>query len=441
MALFADLPFAVRLFSVLLLGVLSARSINWAIYTWAYFPRQLGPWCPPAPPAASTSAGRSQKRKGKAAGTKLSSTRSWLDHLPAIGWFRLRRESPVHGKIYWLRPFVIELLYPIGLVWYYRFYFTGGSLPPGAGRFLIPMATQMHWQFFGHWILFSLLAIATFIDFDEQSIPDLVTVPGTIIGLLGAAFCPLWLPLTLQFGASGVVGITELDAAWPDAWPAKLQGGGGLVLALFILAVWGFALLDRRVILRRGVRKALQYFVARLFRNRVLSITVVVVTVGLMLLTTACWTMGTTRWNFLISSLFGLAFAGGVTWAVRISASYGFGAEALGFGDVTLMAMIGAYMGWQPSLIIFFLAPVLALLFVVIRWIITRDTATPYGPYLCAAVIVLLIYWDAIWTNWAAPMFALGVAPILIGLAVCVALIGVMLWTWQLIKRAIFAAS
>jgi prepilin signal peptidase PulO-like enzyme (type II secretory pathway) len=158
-----------------------------------------------------------------------------------------------------------------------------------------------------------------------------------------------------------------------------------------------------------------------------------------MLFTATCWAMDVQRWNLLLSSLLGLAFAGGVTWAVRISASYGFGAEALGFGDVTLMAMIGAFIGWQPSLLVFFLAPMLALLFVVVRWIITRDTATPYGPYLCAAVVVLLVYWDGLWTNWAAPMFALGVASILIGLVACVALIGVMLWTWQLIKRAVFA--
>jgi len=336
---------------------------------------------------------------------------------------------------------LIELLYPIGLVWYYRFYFSGGTLPPGAVKFLVPLASQMHWQFLGHCVLFTLLAIATFIDFDEQSIPDMVTIPGTIIGILGAVLSPLWLPLTLQLGAAGVVGVTELDATWPDLWPGWLQGWYGLGLALCILMVWGFALLDRRVILRRGVSKAVQYFFARLFRHRRLSMTVVTVTAGLMLWTTVCWTLEIQRWNMLLSSLLGLAFAGGVTWAVRISASYGFGAEALGFGDVTLMAMIGAFVGWQPSILVFFLAPILALLFVLVRWVITRETATPYGPYLCAAVVVLLIYWDAIWTGWAAPMFALGVAPILIGLVACVALIGVMLWSWRLIKRTVFAVG
>ena len=109
----------------------------------------------------------------------------------------------------------------------------------------------------------------------------------------------------------------------------------------------------------------------------------------------------------MLSSLFGLAFAGGVTWGVRLSASAGLGVEALGFGDVTLMAMIGTYLGWQPSLLVFFIAPLVAILFVLLH-VITGDTATPYGPYLCAAAAIVLVYWHELWTEWAARMFTFG---------------------------------
>ncbi len=51
-----------------------------------------------------------------------------------------------------------------------------------------------------------------------------------------------------------------------------------------------------------------------------------------------------------------LAF-GGVIWAVRVLGRWTLRMEAMGFGDVTLMAMIGTYMGWQASLVVFFLAP------------------------------------------------------------------------------------
>ena len=132
----------------------------------------------------------------------------------------------------------------------------------------------------------------------------------------------------------------------------------------------------------------------------------------------------------------GLAFAGGVTWAVRLSASWGLQVEALGFGDVTLMAMIGTYIGWHPSLIVFFLAPLISIAFVLVRWMLTGETATPYGPYLCAATVVLLVYWNSFWIGWAEPVFQLG--GIILGIVVaCVVLMGVMLWIWRLVKQTL----
>ncbi len=187
--------------------------------------------------------------------------------------------------------------------------------------------------------------------------------------------------------------------------------------------------------------KAWVYFWARALRNRTLVATVTATTLSLMAFVVLVFWIQNGRWPYLLSSLIGMAVAGGMTWGVRLSASYGFGAEALGFGDVTLMAMIGAYVGWQPSLIIFFLAPMLALLFVVARWVVTRDTATPYGPYLCAAAAVLLVGWDSLWTRRAAPLFELGAGFIMGGLVTCVVLIGVMLWIWQTIKRAVLGAG
>jgi leader peptidase (prepilin peptidase) / N-methyltransferase len=436
------LPIELRCALVFLIGLTTARFINWSIYNWAYFPRQLGPWAPPV--AKQSIANKKKKRSAEQV------QRSWKDHLPVWGWWRLRGEQSVHGKGYWIRPLLIELIFPIALALYYRFQTTTGGLPPGAVKLLLPMQPQMHFQFLGHWVLLSLMAIATFIDFDEQSIPDYITIPGTIIGIVGAALSPLWLPLTVAARGSGIV---EMDAAWPAPIPDWFGTTQGLGVGLLILLVWGFALLDRRVIWRRGWKKAAIYFFARMFRYRALWLTVLLSMLGLMIFTVACYLAGTARWNFLLSSLLGMAFAGGLTWAVRISASYGYGIEALGFGDVTLMAMIGAFIGWQPSLIVFFLAPFVGMVFVIIRWIITRELATPYGPYLCGAVVVLLIYWEKLWLlrfmnlfvaadelavnligpklNWSIS----GAELIMVGSIVCVILIGMLLWILQLLKR------
>ncbi|MEZ6078737.1 MAG: prepilin peptidase [Pirellulaceae bacterium] len=145
---------------VAVLALAAARFINWAVCNWAYFRRQAGPW-------AAAPSGYPPRR--------LS------DHWPILGWFALRREAPALGKWFWLRPVLIEFLFPLAMLWYYHFYVSGGTLPLGQAA---KVAGALHWQFVGHFVLFVLMMIATFIDFDEQSIPDYVTIPGTVIGLL-----------------------------------------------------------------------------------------------------------------------------------------------------------------------------------------------------------------------------------------------------------------
>ncbi len=413
---FIALPLAIRIVIVGLLALSGARFINWAIVNWSYFKRPLGPWA--APP-------------------KGCPPRQASDHWPIVGWWNLRRESKSLGNWFWLRPLLIELLFPLAIAWYYHFYVSGGALSLGQAARIV-VQSELHYQFFAHFVLFVLMMIATFIDFDEQSIPDYVTIPGTVIGLLGAAFAPAWLPFH-----QAPLSVVELHANIPDPWPTMLDGPRGLLIGLAVLVVWGFALLDRRWIGRRGFAKGIQFFVARMFRHPWLWKVVFSVTLTLALFVTLAWAskMPAGRWGYLLSSLMGLAFAGGVTWAVRLSASWGLRVEALGFGDVTLMAMIGTYIGWQPSLLVFFIAPLVAILFVLARWMITGDAATPYGPYLCAATVLLLIYWDALWVNWAADMFELGPSMIVSIIVVCVVLMGAMLWIWRLIKEALGIAG
>lgn len=413
---FIALPISLRMAIVAVLALAAARFINWAICNWAYFHRRYGPWAPP--PAGYP-------------------PRTARDRVPVFGWLALRREAPAVGKLYWLRPLLIELVFPVAMMWYYHFYVTGGALPLGQAAKVA--LGDLHWQFLGHAILFVLMMIATFIDFDEQSIPDYVTIPGTLIGLLGAALAPAWLP----FHQSPLV-VEELHANMPAPWPTFLDGDWGLAIGLTIVAVWGFALLDRRWIGRRGLGKGVQYFFARMFRHRWLWKIVLLVTLLLAVGVALAWgsaRMNPGRWTYLLSSLLGLAFAGGVTWGVRLAASWGLQVEALGFGDVTLMAMIGTYVGWQPAMLIFFLAPMVSLAFVLVRWLITGDAATPYGPYLCASTVLVLVYWDRLWTHWAAGMFALGPAMI-VGIVVsCIVLMGAMLWIWRLIKQALGIAG
>ncbi len=410
---FISLSISVRMLCVLMVAILAARLANWAIYNWAHFSRRLGPWT---------------------AGTP-SSPRTWADHLPVYGWWLMRRESKTHGRNFWLRPLLIELILPLAMVWYYRFLIEGGTLPAPYSILSKAIQPDLHGQFLGNLVLIVLMVIATFIDFDEQSIPDYVTVPGTIIGLLGAAWVPGWMGVDCFSGLP-----TEMHALAPDSWQDGLNTTVGLYFALAIVVVWTFALLDRRLILRRGFGKAIQYFFAGMFRHPWLWKSIVIIGLLIALGVMYAWRLPIVRWQYLLSSLFGLACAGGITWAVRIVASAALRAQALGFGDVTLMAMIGCYVGWQASLLIFFMAPLMAVVIVVVQYLITREKAAPYGPYLCAATLAVLVKWEGLWT-WAAGLFSTLGTTVLVILATCVVVMGAMLWIWRLIREAIWSAS
>jgi len=109
------------------------------------------------------------------------------------------------------------------------------------------------------------------------------------------------------------------------------------------------------------------------------------------------WIKVHSHWHGLIWSLAGLVAGGGLTWILRLVSSVLLGQEALGFGDVTLMAMIGSFVGWQPILLILPLAPLCGLFIGFISRAVTGKTYLPYGPYLCAATLIVLMGWKWIW--------------------------------------------
>ena len=115
------------------------------------------------------------------------------------------------------------------------------------------------------------------------------------------------------------------------------------------------------------------------------------------------------------------------------------GVEAMGFGDVTLMAMIGAFVGWQAAVMAFFLAPFAAIAIVLLQYIVTRQPRVPFGPYLCAGTALTVIGWDAVSNQWLMPnLDALGSFILWLCLTM-LGLMGVMLFVWRHIKQAIFS--
>lgn len=400
---------------LLLFGLILGPFLNFAIYAFAYFPRQISPWQSPH---------------------KDIKSRDWGTKLPVLGWFFLMRESVVFGRLHWFRPVLIEIGTPIALLFLYRYVMQGNTVPAA-----LPADILFH-HFVAYALLLSLMTVATFIDFDERTIPDWVTLPGTLFGLIGAVVVPDWRLYDLGAPVFPVLagGAEALHANSPHVWPVDWNPGAvgaiGLWLGLFFWTGWCFGMADRRWIDRRGIKKAFVYFFAALQRNPSTRLLLGIWLAGSISITVAYWTVGPVQWEALLSSLFGMGLGGGLVWGFRLVARWAMGQEALGFGDVTLMAMIGAFFGWQIVWIAFFAAPFFGLAFVLIAWLATGDKATPFGPYLCAATASAMLFWPKVWSEcgglFQSPMLVL---PILI---VLLAMLGAMLWVVQMVKMKLF---
>ena len=70
--------------------------------------------------------------------------------------------------------------------------------------------------------------------------------------------------------------------------------------------------------------------------------------------------------------------------------------ESMGGGDVKLLAMIGAFLGWQRALFTFFLAPLFGAVIGVINLIAKKDHTIPYGPFLSLAAVLSMFWADKI---------------------------------------------
>ena len=92
----------------------------------------------------------------------------------------------------------------------------------------------------------------------------------------------------------------------------------------------------------------------------------------------------------------GWVIGGAIGWLARIGFTLLFGKEALGMGDVHILASAGAVAGWPVALAGFFLAAPLALLAIVVIHLRRQSRALPYGPWLALAFLLAGMFQDRI---------------------------------------------
>jgi leader peptidase (prepilin peptidase)/N-methyltransferase len=90
-------------------------------------------------------------------------------------------------------------------------------------------------------------------------------------------------------------------------------------------------------------------------------------------------------------SLIGCLVGGGVLYGTAFLYEKARGAEGMGGGDVKLLAMIGAFLGWKGAALTIFLGSMLGVaggLWAMRKGTDGLKTAIPFGPYLCLAALV-----------------------------------------------------
>jgi leader peptidase (prepilin peptidase)/N-methyltransferase len=201
------------------------------------------------------------------------------DNIPVFSYLLLRgRCRACKAAISWRYP-LVELLHGVLAVYVVH-------------RFGLAADTAL-WALF----LTALMAIV-FIDIDHQIIPDVITLPGMVIGLVASS--------------------TILDTGWANAIVGLLLGGG-----LF----YAIAILSERILKREG----------------------------------------------------------------------------MGGGDIKLIAMIGAFLGWRPMLLTLFLAALAgSLIGLILIWRgRDRSEPIPFGPFLSFGAMVALFWGEAIFEWYA----------------------------------------
>jgi leader peptidase (prepilin peptidase)/N-methyltransferase len=441
------IPLPLRLAIVFLVGTCLGSFVNWAIYALAWRPRFISPWSQVPPDVPS----RLRKHR-----------------IPVFGWLGLRHEAHLHGRGFWIRPLLLELGVGFALAALYWWEIERLGLIRGQLELLVPNALAaaiasprlpLYLQFVSHTLLLCWMLAASFIDIDEKIIPDEITVTGTLLGLAisivapmsllphvdarpaapvagqqiqNAAGLPIFGPNSNPIWLEPVTAISPLP--WPPVW-GQPREWTSLAVALGCYWLWCFALAPRIWRGRRGAAFAIRLILSRVRREcsrpplrwlLLLGTTAIV----------CVWAIGGGAWAGLLTALVGLVGSGGLVWAVRLVGTASLRREAMGFGDVTLMMMIGTFLGWQACLIAFFLSPFAALVIGLAQFISRHDDVIPFGPFLCLASAAVVVYWDPIWT-WAQPLFLHPVL-VLCVLTVCLILLGIILAIWRIIKTALF---
>jgi len=109
------------------------------------------------------------------------------------------------------------------------------------------------------------------------------------------------------------------------------------------------------------------------------------------------------------NSVIGGLLGGGLLWGLAWASPYLFGKEGMGGGDIKLLTMIGAFLGWKPTLLTILIGAVVGSavgLTMMALKLLRRNQYVPFGPFLALGAMTSLFFHEAIWA-WYLGFFGL----------------------------------
>lgn len=101
----------------------------------------------------------------------------------------------------------------------------------------------------------------------------------------------------------------------------------------------------------------------------------------------------------LVAAVIGVVAGGGFLWTVGEAYYRYAGQEGMGGGDVKMLAMVGAFLGWKLTLLTLiiasFLGSIIGLLIVVLRFG-GMKSALPFGTFLAVAALLASLWGDGV---------------------------------------------
>ena len=101
-------------------------------------------------------------------------------------------------------------------------------------------------------------------------------------------------------------------------------------------------------------------------------------------------------------SLLGILVAGGLLWLVSAIYQKATGVEGMGFGDVKMLAMMGAFLGWRLALLAIFLGAAIGALVGSVCILILgkgRRYPLPFGTFLALGAVMAAL-WGNLLLRW-----------------------------------------